>query len=792
VRGPWKLAAVWLACASGLHAGQPTTAKALLGQFALPSSCRVQSAAYVKGARFPSLGRSDAGAHPWVASSHASFLKSGPPSAIRIELSIYEYADAARAARALAVAFPRAEAQAWKAKMDALTKASAARMQQYLKRVPRNHSSDAQFVSYPMFIGTDTILCANFQGSGAHNPLTTFTFRPLGACFVSERVQTRVLYRLSRTVQAKPFRKPGDSAQWYRNIDTITVAPADPVTQWVDETYYGVAGNCFLYIEAGRNAIPTLQPRPKGPLRGRYHVKVHPMPPMPPFWAKMRQTFLALCGGALPPAGPVTVRCTADGYEPYQRKLPYALDHFAALEFLGTVVNERDEVVQGACLTFAPGPVTATADADGFYQVALKGSGEKKARETLNITLRFPSVAFRLEFVPRDTTVYANRRPLRARIIGLLGGKPAARRRVRIRGNFAPQLKGKRIEYVVPMSREQNLTLDENGEALVTLSAPALVRDKATESNPQASFPVQCFYEIRDLELGATARVSYDVHSPHPRIGPIRLQEADEETWQRVPSRFTLADPDSPTVKRVTITARGRLKPSGLPDIRVNQLTLTDVAPGTVLFHYMPPKIGLDLTKQPELWKEMAETSAKVVASILASSGGDYALKNAKLVVPPGKLGGSVLNANVMNIDASKILTVGQAPITGFLAHDATTKVVKSQTKFYTDDVKKGVDGRDAFDKQLEALDYVFGLVDTTVGLAGNLTPAQKLQLDIAKGIYEHAKTFHAVHKQHVNLANAWQDTLLLPVLVEAQDAEGHKALRVQKCSVRVWKGGDQ
>ena len=118
--------------------------------------------------------------------------------------------------------------------------------------------------------------------------------------------------------------------------------------------------------------------------------------------------------------------------------------------------------------------------------------------------------------------------------------------------------------------------------------------------------------------------------------------------------------------------------------------------------------------------------------------------------------------------------------------------MVKSQSKFYTDDVKKGVEGRDAFDKQLEALDYVFGLVDTTVWLVGNLSPAQKLQLDIAKGIYEHAKTFHAVHKQHVNLANAWQDTLLLPVLVEAQDADGHKALRVQKCSVRVWKGGNQ
>ena len=53
VRGPWMLAAVWLACASGLHAGQPITSKALLGQFALPSSFRAQSVAYAKGARFP-------------------------------------------------------------------------------------------------------------------------------------------------------------------------------------------------------------------------------------------------------------------------------------------------------------------------------------------------------------------------------------------------------------------------------------------------------------------------------------------------------------------------------------------------------------------------------------------------------------------------------------------------------------------------------------------------------------------------------------------------------------------
>jgi len=791
-KGLWLLAAAWLVSASSLHAGQTYTAAALLEQFALPASFRVQSAAYASGTHFPTQGGSDAGARPWVRSGHASFLKRGPPNAIRVDLSIYQYADAAAAARALAVAFPLSDAKAWKDKLDALAKASAARMEQYLARVPSDKSSNDQYMANPMMRGTDTMLCLNFQGSGAHNPITTFSYRALGACFLTERLQTLVLYRLSRTVQATPFRNPGDPEQWYRNVDKVTVGPVKPVTVWLDQTYYGVAANCFLYVEFTRNAVSEATPIPKGPLRGRSRVKVPPMPAVPPLWARMQRTFLALCGGQLAPAAPLTVRCTADGYTPHQQKLPYSLDQYATLELLGTVVDERGDAIPGARLAFAPPSRTATTDGDGFYHVALKGTGEKTARETLNITLRFPSVGFRLEFVPKGTTVYANRRPLRAKIVGLLGGQPAAGRRVRLRANFAPHKGGARIEYVVPMDREQKLTLDDKGEAIVALTAPALHSDKALLNNPKSAFPVQCFYQITDLQLDKTTRVAYDVHSPHPRIGPIRLQEADEETWQRVPSRFTLADPDSPTVQRVKITARGRLKPSGVPDVHTNELILSDVAAGTVLFHYMPPKIGLDLTKQPELWKEMAETSAKVVASILASSGGDYALKNAKLIVPAGKLGGSVLNANVLSIDASKILTVGQAPITGFLTHDATTKVVKSQAKFYTDDLKQGVDGRDAFDKQLEALDYVFGLVDTTVGLVGNLSPAQKLQLDIAKGIYEHAKTFHAVHKQHVNLANAWQDTLLLPVLVEAQDADGHKALRVQKCSVRVWKGGDQ
>lgn len=60
--------------------------------------------------------------------------------------------------------------------------------------------------------------------------------------------------------------------------------------------------------------------------------------------------------------------------------------------------------------------------------------------------------------------------------------------------------------------------------------------------------------------------------------------------------------------------------------------------------------------------------------------------------------------------------------------------------------------------------------------------------LELLKVTYENAKFMRQLHRQFEAVANAYQDTLLVPVVAFVEDNDGHKVVAVRSVAVRLWK----
>jgi hypothetical protein len=283
-----------------------------------------------------------------------------------------------------------------------------------------------------------------------------------------------------------------------------------------------------------------------------------------------------------------------------------------------------------------------------------------------------------------------------------------------------------------------------------------------TEVRHQKRVAIFDYFGVTVPDGPGVVRVALDW--PHPSIARFSgANGADAGLWTKPsnPMRVKILDADS---------GKFTFSVSGVGDFRLiepKSAILADSAswPGKAefLFLYRPPKMGLDVTKLPDLKAKILEANFKFALSYV-----DSVLKI------PGM---------------DKLVSKG-----GMTAVDIGTKTIESLKTAHATYELAGKAGGDSepFDDQ-KAADYLkettallndmVGLVDAFVG-DGGFNPG----VEAGKFVLANLNAVHDVHKQNWKVATSYEDLVLLPMRLTVTDAEGHSTVLMRKFGIKVNK----
>jgi len=469
----------------------------------------------------------------------------------------------------------------------------------------------------------------------------------------------------------------------------------------------------------------------------------------------------------------IVIKVEAEGFEVETDKR-YTEDYQpSSINITGTVRDKDGNPISQATVTLPDFGKTVTTDNQGRYTLRAEAEGKKPFNIKVNFALRKIISNLQFKLIPLEEIV-ANGKKHRIKLKVTAEGVPYKNRTVSIESSNGFKRKGRKIDYIDYSEYfDAKVKTNEMGEVVFSFPAPLVVKEKlSVVENPLDYFPVKGFLWIKDVSTGKDAVLPYDLESPFPHIDKFVVTgNIEEENWQITPSRVFISDKDSSRF-RVMVKAVGNLKVKGGP---VMKNELSEKISGNVFeFHYKPPKLGVDLNKQPELLKQILETNAQIALGLITFGLEEYSLGKAGTMFAD-----KVSNFNVMSIDKDKVLKIGKTTMTSLdyykTTYDTTGKLSGSSS---------------SYDKSLAAIDWVYGGLDIVSGILDKAPKdlTTKLGYETMKALYANAKTFYSVYKQYEEINNTYQDVMFLPVAIFVEDSDGYKTMAVRKCSVRVWK----
>lgn len=465
----------------------------------------------------------------------------------------------------------------------------------------------------------------------------------------------------------------------------------------------------------------------------------------------------------------IVVHAEAEGYKADER---IVRTRAAVFSVSGVVRNTKGEVVPGAAVSLPDLGVSGVADSKGMFSLAIGGGGPTVLAIDFLLSELFSKIEASVELLE---PVIANGRKSRIRIKMLADGKPYDKRQLLVIRQGVFEVKGKRTNLLeAPGHFSKKVVTDANGMAELELPGPHVVIESFNAlADSRYFFPATGYLELRgDWAPSHNPTVSYDIGNPYPIIRQMTITGGiDEETWQLTPSRVLIDDADS-TFFKISVEALGHLKIQGGPVMK-NMLEVENaISPFT--FHYKPPKMGFDLTNQPDLQAMLIETNLKASLNIILS-----VLENDLLA--KGAFGDLVKSGHDVNIDPASWVMDGS--ITEALSSVKNGLSILDRTSD-TINLVHGGPGASGGDAMIKTFDHVFGMAETAFGLIG---PGAGTGMEAAKAVYENAKVFYNAFNQYENINNAYQDIRFIPVTVTVEDDLGHKTRKIGKCSVMVW-----
>ena len=354
-------------------------------------------------------------------------------------------------------------------------------------------------------------------------------------------------------------------------------------------------------------------------------------------------------------------------------------------------------------------------------------------------------------------------------------GKPAANKSFLV--NYEKDAfshNGKSVEYLTRPVITNNLKTDSNGKGVLIIPAPAVIKGKLNNiPKPDKYFPVTAKLNLFKNEKVGEFEVVFE--SPFPEMEKVLLPGGmDAENWQETPSKIFIKDRDS---NRFDIELRGY----GKFKVRGGKIYSTLFHQygyqGKVFeFYFASKELGLDLNKQPEVWKAFLETNMKVALSFLLA------------------LNEGTVFEKLRDIKSVKILNK-KVPLnlTNKIDYDTTVGVTKlgfGGTDYYNN-MLTYLDKKDR--DYLDTMDMVVGgvfLTNDTISLITktSLSLGATLQIELMKAIYENAKTARSIFNKYMKIVNSYRDIIFIPIYIKITDDDGYSTAIVKSIGVRLWK----
>ncbi len=594
--------------------------------------------------------------------------------------------------------------------------------------------------------------------------------------------------------------------------------PLEAVSFEWEENYFGRTGKCI--VSSGllsRSRPQAIADNTEGALRtqvireGRVSV--------PGQWPSIKRKFFEICGGTdVPEEGvQISLRYAAEGYVPEEFTLDSGELTPSLIKVLGTVKGKESGPIAGATVTLEELTATAATDTEGRYalNVPTEGSIPWVIRKDVVLERNIEGLQCSIE-TPRPLVANGQRYTMILTITA--DGEPLANREVRLSMPQRWRKNGREVNYLGMSSLlsgyKSDWTTEDNGKVVFDgFAAPVVLSKKLGVLQAKADllyFPLQGELVVTDIPTSEFCKATYTLISPYPQVVKFRLTAVDAGTWQgKKGSELVISDPDSNQFT-VEIKLAGRLKIPGEKGFWRNCLYHTFTGK-RFFFNYEPPQWGEDLNKQPgNLWKEFGMFNLQLAGKYAVDLGGALMLKSVTAETMPVSGGTHGPGATAKGTDTYRKILEIRAEQTGQLYDVAKSQWNMIETGEKADRLwsdlrslshRKEMARGDIEEKTIQTTDMVIGVIESTPGLADKVLRAGQKIEDVAMGVskvnvplellkvtYENAKFMRQLHRQFEAVANAYQDTLLVPVVAFVEDKDGHKVVAVRSVAVRLWK----
>ncbi len=612
--------------------------------------------------------------------------------------------------------------------------------------------------------------------------------------------------------------RTGEAADRYCWRHTTKYRPLEAVSFEWQQDYFGRTGNCIVSISLLRRSDPQVIINSyEGAFRT--HVICERKVSVPGQWPSIKRKFFEICGGKdVPEEGvQISLRYAADAYVPEEFTLDSGELTPSLIKVLGTVIDKDGGPIAGATVTLEELTATAATDSEGRYalNVPTEGSEPWIIHKDVALERNIEGLQCSIE-TPKPLVANGQRYTMILTITA--DGEPLANRQIRLSMPQRWRKNGREVSYLRTSSLltgyKRDWTTDDNGTVVFDgFAAPVTLSKRLGVLQAKADllyFPLQGELVVTDLPTSEFCKATYTLISPYPQVVKFRLMEVDAGTWQgKGGSELVISDPDSNRFT-VEIKLAGRLKIHGENGFWRNCLYHTFTGK-RFLFNYEPPQWGQDLNKQPgDLWKEFGMFNLQLAGKYAVDLGGALMLKSVTAETMPMSTGTHGPGAAAKGTDAYKKILEIRTEETGELYDIAKSQWSMIETGDKADQLwsdlnslshRKQVGRGDIEEKTIQTTDMLIGVVEIVPGLADKaLRTGQKIE-DVAMGVskvnvplellkvtYENAKFLHKLHRQFEDVANAYQDTLLVPVVAFVEDNDGHKVVAVRSVAVRLWK----
>jgi hypothetical protein len=291
------------------------------------------------------------------------------------------------------------------------------------------------------------------------------------------------------------------------------------------------------------------------------------------------------------------------------------------------------------------------------------------------------------------------------------------------------------------------LTTNAAGEVAFKFTPPRLIGKKSIRDIQEK----ELFYPILVKTPGLAEDKVFKVQltPPHPRIKSVRVSELSSGDWQKTSSIIEVDDPDSNRFNGDIGWKGGHQNFKKL------------VAQGEKIFYFRlkPKKFGLDLQDLPDLSRKLLKANAEFITSTIKQ----YWIKNDELH-----------SLRDLVFDFKKQME-GVAKSAEKIGKESVAVKDRSQAYYLT------IEG---YNTTVGVVDYINSVLDYLRRKPVTFNPGEVA----VRLVYENAKVFYEVFEAHRRVAEAVEDVVFFPILVQVKDEEGYWDSQLRQVSVRFWK----